>query len=62
MELIVQVSQQTQIAILLVEQDVHVALQITERGYVIENGRVLLEGASSDLLENDEIKRAYLGL
>ena len=62
MELIVQVSQQTQIAILLVEQDVHVALQITERGYVIENGRLLLEGASSDLLENDEIKRAYLGL
>ncbi len=62
MELIVQVSQQTQVAILLVEQDVHVALQITERGYVIENGRVLLEGASSDLLENDEIKRAYLGL
>jgi branched-chain amino acid transport system ATP-binding protein len=62
MELIVLVSQHTQVAILLVEQDVHVALQITERGYVIENGRVLLKGASSDLLENDEIKRAYLGL
>jgi branched-chain amino acid transport system ATP-binding protein len=62
MDLIVQVSQQTQVAIVLVEQDVHVALQVTERGYVLENGRIVLEGASSDLLENDEIKRAYLGL
>ena len=62
MEIVVQISQEAEVAILLVEQDMHVALQITERGYVIENGRLLIEGASSELLENDDIKRAYLGL
>ncbi|MCC6781175.1 MAG: ABC transporter ATP-binding protein [Hyphomicrobiales bacterium] len=62
MKIVVQISEEARVAILLVEQDVHVALQITERGYVIENGRLVLEGRSAELLENNEIKRAYLGL
>jgi branched-chain amino acid transport system ATP-binding protein len=50
------------IAIFLVEQDVQRTLEITNRAYVIENGRIVLEGASKDLLDEDLIKRAYLGL
>jgi branched-chain amino acid transport system ATP-binding protein len=48
--------------ILLVEQDVQQSLEIADRGYVLENGRVVLEGKSTDLLTNDHVKKAYLGL
>jgi branched-chain amino acid transport system ATP-binding protein len=48
--------------ILLVEQDVQQSLEIADRGYVLENGRVVLEGPSTDLLQNEHVKRAYLGL
>jgi branched-chain amino acid transport system ATP-binding protein len=47
--------------ILLVEQNARLALQFAQRGYVIENGRLVLEGRSKDLLENDEVRKAYLG-
>jgi len=47
--------------ILLVEQNARLALQFAQRGYVIENGRLVLEGTSKDLLENEEVKKAYLG-
>ncbi len=48
--------------ILLVEQNVHHALKIASRGYVLENGRIVLEGSGKDLLENPHLKRAYLGV
>jgi branched-chain amino acid transport system ATP-binding protein len=47
--------------VLLVEQNARAALQIADRGYVIENGRVVLDGAACDLLADQEVKRAYLG-
>jgi branched-chain amino acid transport system ATP-binding protein len=47
--------------ILLVEQNAHLALKISNRAYVLTNGEVSLEGMASDLLNNDEIKKAYLG-
>jgi branched-chain amino acid transport system ATP-binding protein len=47
--------------ILLVEQNARLALQFAQRGYVIENGRLVLDGRSQDLLENDEVRKAYLG-
>ena len=50
------------IAILLVEQNVQRALGLTDRGYVLEQGRVVLQGSSRDLLENPHVKVAYLGL
>jgi len=50
------------IAVFLVEQDVQQTLEITNRAYVIENGRVVLEGRSQDLLHEDLIRKAYLGL
>jgi len=50
------------IAILLVEQNVQRALTLTDRGYVLEGGRVVLQGPSQTLLENPHVKVAYLGL
>jgi branched-chain amino acid transport system ATP-binding protein len=47
--------------ILLVEQNARLALQFAQRGYVIETGRLVLEGRSKELLENAEVKKAYLG-
>lgn len=47
--------------ILLVEQNANLALKISHRAYVLTNGQVTLEGEASDLLNNDEIKKAYLG-
>ena len=48
-------------AILLVEQKARLALKFAQRGYVLETGHVVLEGKSHDLLDNPEIKAAYLG-
>jgi branched-chain amino acid transport system ATP-binding protein len=50
------------ITILLVEQNAHAALAIADIGYVIETGKITLSGPGPELLENDEVKRAYLGL
>jgi branched-chain amino acid transport system ATP-binding protein len=50
------------ITILLIEQNVRHTLEIADRGYVIENGNVILAGPSQDLLGNEMIKKAYLGL
>jgi branched-chain amino acid transport system ATP-binding protein len=48
--------------LLLVEQNVPRALALSHRGYVIESGRIVLEGARDALQQNPEIRRAYLGL
>lgn len=47
--------------ILLVEQNARLALQFASRGYVLENGHMVLEGPSNELLENPDVKKAYLG-
>jgi branched-chain amino acid transport system ATP-binding protein len=47
--------------ILLVEQNARLALQFAQRGYVIETGRLVLSGSSKEMLENEEVKKAYLG-
>ncbi len=47
--------------VLLVEQNAKKALAIADRGYVLETGRIVLEGKASDLLNDDSIKKAYLG-
>ncbi len=48
-------------AILLVEQNARLALQFAQRGYVLENGNLVLRGPSEKLIDDPEIKRAYLG-
>lgn len=50
------------VTVLLVEQNAHIALQIAHRGYVLETGRVVTEGPASQLLQDEYIKQAYLGL
>lgn len=47
--------------ILLIEQNASMALSIADRGYVLENGRIILHGKGKDLLVDPEVKRAYLG-
>ncbi len=49
-------------SILLVEQDVLVALEAADRGYVLESGRVVLSGTASELEQNPEVRKAYLGI
>jgi len=48
--------------VLIVEQNVKQSLEMADRAYVLENGRIVLEGKSGDLLENDYVRKAYLGL
>jgi branched-chain amino acid transport system ATP-binding protein len=48
--------------ILIVEQSVHHVLQIADRAYVLENGRIAMQGAGKDLLNDERLKVAYLGL
>jgi branched-chain amino acid transport system ATP-binding protein len=49
------------VAILVVEQNANVSLSIADRGYVLSTGRVVLEGKAGDLLQNEELRKAYLG-
>jgi branched-chain amino acid transport system ATP-binding protein len=49
------------VSILLVEQNVHAALGLAHRGYVLETGRIVAQGTGADLLRDEHIRRAYLG-
>jgi len=51
----------TGLTILLAEQNVHTTLQISDRSYVLEQGRIVLEGASRELMDNDHVCKTYLG-
>ncbi len=51
---------QAGLAVLLVEQKAFAALQLARRGYVLENGRIVVEGPSEALATNPQVKRAYL--
>ena len=50
------------ITVLLVEQNVAVSLRISQRAYVLENGRIVMSGSGDELLHNDRVRQAYLGL
>jgi branched-chain amino acid transport system ATP-binding protein len=52
----------TGITILLVEQDVREALEICDRGYILQSGRIIQEGAGEELLRSDQVQTAFLGL
>jgi branched-chain amino acid transport system ATP-binding protein len=53
---------QTGVTILLVEQNVNTTLKITDRAYVLEQGHIVMEGDSKDLLQDEHVKAAYLGI
>ena len=52
---------ETGVAILFIEQNVQTALGLAERGYILESGRLVLEGCSEGLLGSDEVKQIFLG-
>jgi branched-chain amino acid transport system ATP-binding protein len=61
-ERIVEIRRDRKLTVLLVEQRAVEALQSCDRGYVLETGRVVLEGAHDALLSNDRVRKAYLGI
>ena len=58
---IVRLREEAGTTILLVEQNARAALKVADRGYVLETGKVILEGKGAELLENKDVQRAYLG-
>lgn len=61
-EIIQKINKENKTTIFLVEQNANKALQIADRGYVMENGIIAMEDKASKLLDNDEVKKAYLGI
>ena len=59
--IIERVNKEENVTVLLVEQNANMALSIADRGYVLETGKIILEGTGKELLSNPEIKKAYLG-
>ena len=61
-EIIQKINEESGVSILLVEQNAHVALQVSSYAYVMESGRIVLDGTAEQLAENADIKEFYLGL
>jgi len=61
-EIISKINIEGKVTILLVEQNVNAALGISDYGYIMENGRIVLDGAAKTLMENEDVKEFYLGL
>jgi len=59
-EVIREINQQQHVTVFLVEQNAHHALRLADRGYVMQNGAIVLAGAGAELLANDEVRAAYL--
>jgi branched-chain amino acid transport system ATP-binding protein len=61
-EMVLKINKQLGITVLLVEQNVQHSCQISDRAFVIENGEIVLQGPGPEMLKNDHVRRAYLGL
>jgi branched-chain amino acid transport system ATP-binding protein len=61
-EIIKKINQENKTTIFLVEQNANQALKVAHRGYVMENGKITLSDTSQNLMANDEVKKAYLGI
>jgi len=61
-QIIRKINEENETTIFLVEQNAHMALQVAHRGYVLENGEILMEGTAETLLHNEAVRQAYLGL
>jgi len=60
-EIVVRINRERGVTVLLVEQNANMALQTADYGYVLEVGRIVMEGACADLLEKEDIREFYLG-
>ena len=56
-----EINQRLKIPVLLVEQNANLALSVSQRGYVLESGHILLSGASAELRADPKVRAAYLG-
>jgi branched-chain amino acid transport system ATP-binding protein len=61
-DIIKRINAESGTTIFLVEQNAYMALKVANRGYVMENGRITLEGTADSLLHNEDVKKAYLGI
>jgi branched-chain amino acid transport system ATP-binding protein len=61
-DIVVNINKQLGVAVLLVEQNVQHCCRLSDRAYVLENGAVVLQGPGTEMLSNDHVRRAYLGL
>ncbi|WP_028318016.1 ABC transporter ATP-binding protein [Desulfobulbus elongatus] len=61
-EIIIKINKEQQRTILLVEQNANLALQVADRGYVLENGRIVMHDTAAALRRNPDIQKAYLGI
>jgi branched-chain amino acid transport system ATP-binding protein len=61
-EIITTMTRERSTTVFLVEQNANLALQIADRGYVLENGRIVLQGQAEALLNNENVQKAYLGI
>jgi len=61
-EIIKKINRESKTTIFLVEQNANLALKVADKGYVMETGRITLSDAAKNLLSNEEVKKAYLGI
>lgn len=61
-EIVHDLNQRERVSFLLAEQNTNIALRYADYGYILENGRVMMDGAASDLAENEDVKEFYLGI
>jgi branched-chain amino acid transport system ATP-binding protein len=61
-EIVKDLNQREGVSFLLAEQNTNVALRYADYGYILENGRVMMDGAASELAENEDVKEFYLGI
>src|SRR5438132_775732 len=61
-EIVRDLNQKEKVSFLLAEQNTNVALRFADYGYILENGRVVMDGAAADLAQNEDVKEFYLGL
>jgi branched-chain amino acid transport system ATP-binding protein len=59
---VIQAINQEGVSILFIEQNVQLALKVSDRGYLLESGRVVLDGTGQEMLNNEELRRVYLGM
>ena len=59
-DVIAEINRDRGVTILLVEQNAHQSLRLADRGYVLSNGEIVLEGTGSELLQNPSVQTAYL--
>ncbi len=61
-KVISEIRQRTGVSIILVEQNARMALKLADRGYVLVTGKITIQGPAQELMDNDEVRKAYLGM